>query len=175
MATTLPVRDQQSVTPDGTVLRTLIEGVVIHPTVVHVDDRGSLCEVHNPLWDLHPEPLSHVVRIVIRPGKVKGWSKHLKNVDRTMVMCGEAKVVLYDDRPESPTKGLINELFLGAHNPAMLVIPKAVYHAVQNVGTSEAVLINFPTAPYDYEQPDKYRLPPNNEVIPYRFGDVIGW
>lgn len=169
------VQDKQTVHADGSKIEPLIDGVVVRPTVVHADDRGSLCEVHNAAWRVHDAPLEHVVRIVIRPGKIKGWAKHKHNFDRTMVMCGEVKVVLYDDRPDSPTHRRINELFLGPYNPGLLVIPHDVFHAVQNVGRDDAVLINFPTQPYDYESPDKYRLPPNNDVIPYRFDDVLGW
>lgn len=170
-----PIQDKQSVTRDGKPVLKLIAGVAIYPTVVHADDRGSLTEVHNTAWNVHSEPISHVVRIGIRPGKVKGWSKHIRNDDRTMVMSGEVKVVLYDDRPDSPTYRQINELFLGPHNLGLLVIPHSVYHAVQNIGTSDALLINFPTRPYDYESPDKYRLPLENDVIPYQFDRVAGW
>jgi hypothetical protein len=40
---------------------------------------------------------------------------------------------------------------------------------VQNVGASDSRMVNFPTAPYDYENPDKTRLPLDTERIPYRF------
>lgn len=171
----LPVKDRQSVTSEGRRLEVPIHGVVVHPTIVHTDDRGSLTEIHTAAWNVHPEPLSQAVRIVIRPGKIKGWAKHIQNVDRTMVMKGEVKIVMYDDRPESPTYRSVNVLFLGEHNLGLLVIPASVYHAVQCVGREDAILINFPTRPYDYEDPDKYRLPPNNTLIPYRFEDVLGW
>jgi hypothetical protein len=40
---------------------------------------------------------------------------------------------------------------------------------VQNVGTSEAFFINLPTRPYDYADPDKYRIPVDSGKIPYSF------
>ena len=42
------------------------------------------------------------------------------------------------------------------------------WHAVQNVGHEEAAFINMPSQPYRHDDPDKYRLPLENDVIPYR-------
>ena len=169
------VQDQQTVRPDGTKIQRLIDGVQIRPLVVHSDLRGTLTEIHNDAWQLCDAAITQVVRITVRPGKVKGWSKHKLNIDRTAVLYGEIKIVLFDDRSESPTFRLINEFFLGPYNPGLLIIPSNVFHAVQNVGTTDAVAIVMPTRPFDYESPDKYRLPPNNDLIPYRFDDVLGW
>jgi dTDP-4-dehydrorhamnose 3,5-epimerase len=47
-------------------------------------------------------------------------------------------------------------------------IPAGVWHAVQNVGHDEAAFINMPSQPYRHDDPDKYRLPLENDVIPYR-------
>ena len=58
--------------------------------------------------------------------------------------------------------------FLGAHDRGLLVIPAGVYHAVRNVGDAEMTFINLPTQAYDHTDPDKYRLPLDNEMIPYR-------
>ena len=40
------------------------------------------------------------------------------------------------------------------------------WHAVQNVGHEEAAFINMPSQPYRHDDPDKYRLPLENDVIP---------
>ena len=78
---------------------------------------------------------------------IKGWAKHKHNYDRTMVMHGEVKVVLYDDRPESSTYRAVNEFFLGQYNLGLLVIPNNVFHAVQNVGRDDAVLCTSQSEP----------------------------
>jgi dTDP-4-dehydrorhamnose 3,5-epimerase len=43
-----------------------------------------------------------------------------------------------------------------------------VYHVVQNVGVDEAAFVNLPSEPYLHDDPDKYRLPRENDVIPYQ-------
>jgi len=53
-------------------------------------------------------------------------------------------------------------------------VPKFVWHADRNIGTSDAVVINFPTIQYDHSNPDKYRLPLDTDLIPHKF-DGPGW
>jgi dTDP-4-dehydrorhamnose 3,5-epimerase len=56
----------------------------------------------------------------------------------------------------------------GSHDPALVSIPAGVYHAVKNVGDREGAFVNLPSQPYRHDNPDKYRLPLDNDVIPYR-------
>ena len=55
-----------------------------------------------------------------------------------------------------------------------MVIPAGVYHAHQNLGSEDALFISMPTRAYNHADPDVYRLPVNNDVIPYRFEDSLG-
>ena len=117
----------------------------------------------------------HIYRATIRPGKVKGWIEHHNHDDRLMVIQGECKVVLFDNRPASPTHEMINELYVTEHQPTLVVIPSRVFHALENIGRIDVMFINSPTEPYNYEQPDKYRLPLENDRIPYSFEERRGW
>jgi len=54
-------------------------------------------------------------------------------------------------------------------------IPTNVWHADRNIGTTDVLVVNFPTQPYDHAHPDKYRLPLDTDLIPYSFGDARGW
>jgi dTDP-4-dehydrorhamnose 3,5-epimerase len=58
-------------------------------------------------------------------------------------------------------------LELGGGVPALLRIPAGVYHFVRNIGDDEIVFVNLPSRPYDHEDPDKFRLPFDNSLIPY--------
>jgi dTDP-4-dehydrorhamnose 3,5-epimerase len=82
---------------------------------------------------------------------------------------------LYDHRPESPTYKLLNIFTFSERNRALLVIPRGVFHAVQNIGQTEAMVISLPTRLYDHADPDKYRLPIKNDLIPFAFDDGPGW
>jgi dTDP-4-dehydrorhamnose 3,5-epimerase len=169
------VQDRQTVTSDGVRTAPRIAGVVVRPAVTHVDDRGELCEIYNPAWGIHAEPMVYAYQSMVRPHKVKGWIVHRLQDDRLFVGLGTLRIVLYDARDGSPTKGAINEIFLGERNRAMIVIPSGVYHAVQNVGDTDAYFVNLPTRPYDHANPDKYRLPLDTDLSPFRFDEQLGY
>lgn len=101
------------------------------------------------------------------PGVVKAWHYHKRQTDHFVVVRGMMKVVLYDDRADSPTRGLVNEFFLGEHNPVLLQIPALVYHGFKCISDHEAMCINIPTEPYQYADPDEYRVDPHDNEIPY--------
>ena len=63
---------------------------------------------------------------------------------------------------------------LSEHRRRLLNIPAGIWHADRCIGSKDAVAINFPTQPYDHENPDKYRLPLDTDAIPYRFADPQG-
>lgn len=103
------------------------------------------------------------------PGVVKGWHYHKKQIDNFVVIQGMMKIVLYDNRPDSPTRGEINELFMGDYNPMLLSIPNLVIHGFKCISQNEAIVINCPTEVYDYNNPDEYRIDPHNNDIPYNW------
>lgn len=170
-----PKQDVQTVTPEGQPIERLIDGVVIQPAVTHADERGTLCEISTVAQAAHPAPLVYVYQFTIRPGKVKGWHVHHLHDDRIFLSQGTVKVILYDSRPESPTYGLVNEIYRAEHHRTVMVIPAYVFHAHHNVGTTDALFVSLPTRAYHHAEPDVYRLPLDTDQIPYRFGASLGW
>lgn len=162
-------KDRQTVEPDGTPVGPRIHGVHVRYATTIPDERGTVCEVYRPSWGIHPDPLVYVYQVTIRPGQVKGWVLHRKQDDRSFVSHGTIQIVLYDARPDSPTHGLLNELCFSEHNRALFTIPAGVWHALRNVGDKDALFVNMPTRAYDHADPDKFRLPLDNDVIPYRW------
>jgi dTDP-4-dehydrorhamnose 3,5-epimerase len=170
-----PVRDRASVTPEGERLDPLPAGVSFRGVPTHLDERGTVVEVFDPRWDWHPDPVVFVYSFTIRPGFAKGWGLHEAHDDRYFILFGELEVVLYDERSGSPTNGLVARVVLSEYRRGLLSIPAGVWHAERNLGQTDAVVINFPTMPYDHSSPDKYRLPLDTDRIPYRFENVRGW
>jgi dTDP-4-dehydrorhamnose 3,5-epimerase len=169
-------RDPQTVTTSGEELAQLPEGVTFRDAVTHIDDRGSVCELFDPRWGWHPEPLVFVYMFTLRPGMVKGWGMHKEHEDRYFVVYGDMEVVMYDDREESPTRGLVSKVYLSEHRRRLMNIPRGIWHANHNVGDRDVTVVNFPSTPYDHESPDKYRLPLDTDEIPYRFdAGIRGW
>lgn len=170
-----PVKDRQWVTEDGEPVINLIEGVEIRYANTQADARGSVCEILNPSWGVHPDPIVYVYQFTIRPGMVKGWHVHHLHDDRIFISSGTVKVVLYDDRKDSPTYGVVNEIYRTEHRRSIMVIPRFVFHAHENVGDKDALMVSMPSRPYRHDDPDVYRLPVNNDYIPYEFEKPLGW
>ena len=156
----------QSVTADGRPVGSLIDGVRIRAAVTQPDERGSVTEILDPRWGLDDEPLVYVYQVTIRPGQRKGWAMHKRQADRLFFSLGAIKVVLYDDREGSPTRGMTNEFVFGDERRCLVRIPPGVWHALTNVGQGEALFVNCPTEPYRHDDPDKWVLPAENELIP---------
>jgi dTDP-4-dehydrorhamnose 3,5-epimerase len=162
-------REPATVDAIGRRLAAGIDGVVYSRAVSHVDHRGSLTEIVNfddPFWD---EPIVYSYAITIQPGRIKGWGMHLKQADRYFLAIGSVRVVLHDGRTASPTFGAVAQFHLTAGTRARLLIPPGVWHADQNWGPDEAVIVNFPTRAYDHAAPDKYRVDPWSGEIPFDF------
>jgi dTDP-4-dehydrorhamnose 3,5-epimerase len=160
--------DGPSVDAEGRRLRTGIEGVrlkMLGP--LHADHRGSLLEVidvRDPFW---AEPIVYSYRITIRPGRIKGWGMHRIQSDRYFVTAGRVRVVLHDARVDSPTHRQYAEFQFTDETPGLLLIPPGVWHADQNVGSTDVVIVNFPTHRYDHDRPDKARIDVTSGEIPF--------
>ena len=141
-----PERDRQTVTPEGETIATLPQGVRFRETRTHVDDRGSLWELFDPRWGFHEAPLTYSYCFEVRPGKIKAWAIHREHEDRYAMLYGELVVVLYDDRPDSDTRGLVSEVVLSEYRRGILNIPIGVWHGLHNIGQRTAAMVNFPTA-----------------------------
>ena len=144
----------------------MIDGVRTKKLVVHCDERGRLMEMLRSDEDVFTG-FGQVYLTTAHPGVVKGWHYHKKQTDNMVVVRGMMKIVLYDDRSGSPTRGLVNEFFVGDHNPMLVQIPAGVFHGFKCISEHEALVINTVTEPYNHAAPDEYRVDPHTSDIPY--------
>jgi dTDP-4-dehydrorhamnose 3,5-epimerase len=163
-------KDGQLVTNEWQKIGAVIEGVLSRE-VLHVPrDHGVITENYRSEWDPTGLPVVHVYQSRLFPGAIGAWSCHAHSIDRLFVNQGHLKIVLFDGRETSPTAGELMELHVGDPRPTFLVIPAGVWHGLHNLGSSDALMLNFPTSAYDYEDPDHYRLPWDTDKIPYSWG-----
>ena len=146
--------------------KALIDGVATKRLAVHADERGRLMEMLRADDELFAR-FGQVYLTTAYPGVVKAWHYHERQVDHFVCVAGMMKVVLYDDRADSPTRGLVNEFFLGEHNPLLLRVPAGVLHGFKCVSEREGLMINVPTEPYRHDQPDEFRVDAHDPKIPY--------
>jgi dTDP-4-dehydrorhamnose 3,5-epimerase len=150
-----------------------IQGVLTKNLKVIPDERGWLMEILRCDDELFKK-FGQVYLTTAYPGVVKAWHYHRKQVDNFTCVHGMMKVALYDARPDSSTCKVLMEFFIGDRNPLLIQVPPGVYHGFKAVGNETAFFVNIPTLPYDYREPDEYRLPPDTKEIPYEWGLLPG-
>ncbi len=151
----------------------LIDGVKVKSLRTIPDERGRLMEILRRDDECFLE-FGQTYLTTMYPGVTKAWHYHKLQTDYFTCLRGMIKLVLYDEREGSPTKGLVNEFFVGDHNAQLVVIPDHLWHGFKNIGEHESLILNVTTRPYDHASPDEYRVDPHENHIPYSWGRKDG-
>jgi dTDP-4-dehydrorhamnose 3,5-epimerase len=144
----------------------MIAGLVLKECVVHVDDRGSLLEV---LRDDEPvfKEVKQTTYTVSYPGVIKAFHWHRRQWDVWFFPTGNAQVVLYDRREDSPTKGKTEVYYAGERRPRVIAIPPGVAHGYRVLGSQPAALLYHTTEHYDPADPDEERIAFDDPTIAF--------
>lgn len=144
----------------------MINGVKIVPLRQIPDERGKIMHMLR-CDDPHFEHFGEIYFSVVNPGVVKGWHLHKQMTLNYAVIVGMIKLVLYDDRENSNTKGEIMELFVGQDNYQLVIIPPMVWNGFKGVGTEPAIVANCSTLPHQSDE--IVRRDPFSTDIPYEW------
>jgi dTDP-4-dehydrorhamnose 3,5-epimerase len=120
--------------------------------------------------DPYFEKFGEIYFSTIYPGVVKGWHIHSKMTLNYAVVYGTIKLVLYDEREDSSTKGELMELFIGEANYSLIKVPPGVWNGFKGVGVTPSIVANCATLPHDPNEIN--RLDPHNNHIPYNWGII---
>jgi dTDP-4-dehydrorhamnose 3,5-epimerase len=146
----------------------MIQGVERKQLAKHADERGFLMELLRSDDSIFTK-FGQCYVSMNYPGVVRAWHWHEKQDDFFVVVKGMIKVGLCDMREDSPTRGEVNEFYLGENNNILLKIPIGVAHGYKTIGVEPSLLINFPSKAYSSEEPDEFRLPWNTDQIPFNW------
>jgi dTDP-4-dehydrorhamnose 3,5-epimerase len=147
-----------------------ISGVQLKEIKNMVTANGAVKEAYREDWGLHDRPIKHVITVTAWPNAVLAWHLHRFQTDHVFAVDGTFQVALFDQREGSPSFGELDVLRLSNLRPGVLVIPPGVWHGLKNITGREATFLNYFDRAYCYDDPDEYRLPPENDVIPFSFG-----
>jgi dTDP-4-dehydrorhamnose 3,5-epimerase len=142
----------------------MINGIFIKALKQIPDERGKIMHMLRA-DDPHFEKFGEIYFSVVNPGVVKGWHIHKKMTLNYAVVSGMIKLALYDPRPSSPTRGTVQEIFMGEENYVLVRIPPGIYNGFKGLGESPAIVANCATLPHDPEEIG--RLDPFENEIPY--------
>jgi len=145
----------------------VIQGVFIHPLKQIADDRGKVMHMlrRDDPWF---ERFGEIYFSLAFPGVIKGWHLHKEITLNYAVIKGRIKLVLYDDREDSPTRNTLQEIFTGEDNYGLITIPPKIWNGFKAIGMEPALVANCATEPHDPSE--IVRLEPFTDNIPYDWG-----
>jgi len=144
----------------------MINGVIITPLKKILDERGKV--MHMMRSDsANFQGFGEIYFSCVHPGAIKGWHIHKEMVLNYAVPYGNIKLVLYDDRDTSSTRGGLQEIFLGADNYCLVTVPPLVWNGFKGIGQEMAIVANCSSIPHRADEID--RLDPFDPLITYRW------
>ncbi len=142
----------------------MIDGVIVKPLRRIPDERGFIMHMLRA-DDPEFEQFGEIYFSTAYPGAIKAWHLHQKMTLNYAVLEGMIKLVLYDEREGSPTKGEVQELYIGRENYQLVKIPPLVWNGFKAFGPQMAILANCATIPHDPGEIS--RRSPFDPSIPY--------
>jgi dTDP-4-dehydrorhamnose 3,5-epimerase len=142
----------------------MIDGVVIAPLQRIPDERGCVSHMLKRT-DPHFKEFGEIYFSSIYPGVVKGWHLHERMSINYACIVGNIKLVLFDERTGSRSKGETQVIYLGQRNYVLVSVPPGVWNGFANIEPTESVVANCATIPHDPSEVK--RLDPHKNHIPY--------
>lgn len=145
-----------------------IDGVAVRPFDLWPDDRGYFLEVarlRQGLASEFPAETTQVSAALSYPGTIKAFHYHRYQTDLWVPAHGVLQVALVDLRPDSPTFGVKNTLYVGTLKPWQIRIPPGVGHGYKVIGEEAAMLVYVTDRVYNPQ--DEGRIPYNDPGIAY--------
>ncbi len=144
----------------------MIEGLQVIPLSRIPDERGTIYHMLK-CTDPHFRQFGEIYFSSIYPGVIKGWHKHREMTLHYACIEGRIKLVLFDDRGGSSTRGELVELFLGPDNYSLVVIPPNLWNGFKGMSAPYAMMANCCTHPHDPSRSE--RMDPFHNSIPYNW------
>ena len=102
----------------------------------------------------------------IATGSVKAWKRHREQTQNLAVPVGRLRLVIYDDRSNSPTHGAMDVLEIGRPDAyCRITIPPGLWYGFASLGGAPALLANCADAPHDPLDSESRSI--DDPAIPY--------
>lgn len=148
----------------GQRIKGMIDGVLVEKLQNIEDRRGKVMHMirrDSPLFTAFGE----IYFSTVNSGVVKAWRKHSKMTQCFAVPVGKIKLVIFDDKEGSSTKGNIWEMETGEDNYCLVKIPPMLWYGFKGMSGIPALIANCTDMPHDPSEIT--RADPSDAAIPY--------
>jgi dTDP-4-dehydrorhamnose 3,5-epimerase len=98
---------------------------------------------------------------------IKGWHLHKEASLNYVCISGRVRLVLYDDRKYSQTKGEYQELILCPENYFLVTIPPNVWNGFKGLAKNESIIANCLTLPHNEKEMVRKKF--NDKIFNYNW------
>lgn len=145
-------------------MKTQVEGVATSALKRLVDERGVLMRMvraDSPLF----KGFGEVYFSVVNPGVVKAWKRHERMTQLFCVPRGNIRLVVFDGRDGSPSKGKLDVLEVGESNYVLVRIPPGLWYGFRCLGKEPAMVANCADIMHDPAEMEN--APLDDPRVPY--------
>ncbi len=145
----------------------MIKDVKITPLKIISDNRGSVMHMlrnDSPIF----KSFGEIYFSTINENSIKAWHLHKKSTLNYVCISGKVKLVLFDNRVNSDTKGKIEEINLSPKNYFLVTIPPNIWNGFKGLEKPNSIIANCLDLPHD--EKEMLRIEPFDESINYNWG-----
>ena len=132
------------------------------------DERGFFAEILREDWSefTNGDKIVQANLSFSYPGMIRAWHRHLKGqVDYFIVLKGSMKICAYDDNPNSPTNGQLDEIVVSSERLQVARIYGKYWHGTKTISSEPSLTVYAVNRLYDYKTPDEERRAWNDPAI----------
>ncbi|MFM7306730.1 MAG: dTDP-4-dehydrorhamnose 3,5-epimerase family protein [Actinomycetota bacterium] len=149
----------------------MIEGVRVSALKVHTDSRGSVLHfMRNDSVTF--SAFGEVYFSTIINGVVKAWMRNHLATANFVVPIGSVELVMFDERPDSATYGVVQRELLGRDSYQGAAVPPGVWYGFRGLHPGESLIANLLDRPYEPSSNDRLQYPDSR--VPFRWPEIEG-
>lgn len=132
----------------------MIDGILVTPQRIIPTPGGDVLHAMKQ-GEPGAKPVGEAYFSTVEHRAVKAWKRHRLMTLNLVVPVGEIRFVIFDDRPDSPTKGNFEEIALSPRSYARLTVPPGVWMGFQGIGMGKSILLNLADMVHDPGEVDR--------------------
>ena len=144
----------------------MIHDVKITPLKIISDNRGKVMHMLRIDSSVF-EKFGEIYFSTIYHQSIKGWHLHKESVLNYVCIKGKVKLVLYDDRERSSTKGVWQKLILSPEDYFLVTIPPNIWNGFKGLDKEESIIANCLTQPHN--ESEMVRKDPFDKSFNYKW------
>ena len=144
----------------------MIHDIKVTPLKIISDDRGKVMHMLRKDSAIF-KSFGEIYFSTIFENSIKAWHLHRDSTLNYACINGKVKLVLFDDRENSSTKGNYQELILSPENYFLVTIPPNIWNGFKGLGKPESIIANCLTLPHD--EKEMVRKEPFDKIFNYNW------